>query len=553
MNARKIFALLLALALCVGTLAACDSKPAETTAPAAEGTTAPATTTAPVQETTEPKPLTNAERYPISSDHTFTIATGFSGVEKADNWKLMVDTIGLNVEWKVVAQEQTALLFLDKEQMPDMFVQPYGLSNVQINEYGEAGLLVNYAEYLDLMPNLQRWMNEHPKFLDSVIQEDGSFYMLPGYANSLTSSSHMFYVRTDMTTEAGWEKLPETVEDFLVMCEDLKTTFADVEGYVPMVCNGPSSLTYNGGYTSFFFPAFGELMQTEITTNADATKIEVGFATEQFKNWLSFAHTLYEKGYMDPDCFVAESNTNKAKMIEGSTTMNPTATYLTPENFASGEMDFQLMPPLASQYQSEARWALPNRYVARTYMISSDCPDIESAVKFMDAFYAFEDDPLNEEGTVWNISQWLGEFGVDYIRNDEEGWYAVQEHEGFDSAVAWLGTAGTGSTVAGDWPYYENSGTGLMMKAIGRRDILNPHGVEVFYTSLLNLTQEEKDIYADCWTNISTYVTEMNAAFITGQKDVEAEWDTYISTLNDMGLQDVIDVYQAALDRYNAR
>ena len=51
MNVKKILALLLALALCVGTLVACDSKPAETTAPVAEGTTAPAAeTTAPLRK-----------------------------------------------------------------------------------------------------------------------------------------------------------------------------------------------------------------------------------------------------------------------------------------------------------------------------------------------------------------------------------------------------------------------------------------------------------------------------------------------------------------------
>ena len=44
----------------------------------------------------------------------------------------------------------------------------------------------------------------------------------------------------------------------------------------------------------------------------------------------------------------------------------------------------------------------------------------------------------------------------------------------------------------------------------------------------------------------------MNAAFLTGQIDIDTEWDTFIKTLYDMGLQDVIDVYQAALDRYNA-
>jgi len=56
-----------------------------------------------------------------------------------------------------------------------------------------------------------------------------------------------------------------------------------------------------------------------------------------------------------------------------------------------------------------------------------------------------------------------------------------------------------------------------------------------------------------CWTDLKAYVTEMNAAFMTGQKDIEAEWDTYLKKLDDMGLQEVITIYQAALDRYNAR
>ena len=72
-------------------------------------------------------------------------------------------------------------------------------------------------------------------------------------------------------------------------------------------------------------------------------------------------------------------------------------------------------------------------------------------------------------------------------------------------------------------------------------------------TSLLILNQEEQDTYNDCWTDINNKVTEMTAAFITGQADLEKDWDTYINDLYDMGLQEVIDVYQAALDRYNGK
>lgn len=552
MNTKKLLAFLLTLSLCLGILAGCNAEPAETTASTTAGTTAPVETTAAPAETTEAGPLKNTDIYPISSDHTFKVATTFEGVEEADNWNMVVDTIGLDVEWQIVTKEQVPLLFMDEAGMPDMFMQVSGVSIAQINEYGQAGLLVNYMDYIDLMPNLQAWLETHPYLLDTVKDAEGNFYALPGYSDHTTMAGNMFYVRLDHTAAAGWEELPTTVEDFLEMCEDLQNYYADVEGYVPMAANGNSAMKYSGAYAQFFFPAFGELLQPAIGTNSDATKIEIGFATEQFKRYITFMHTLYAEGYMDPECFVNDSATTKAMTNEGKVTMHNHATQLTAENFASGELDFQVYPAMSSQYQSEARWPYPNTYTMKPYMISANCDDIEAAVQFMDAFYATRENPLDEDGGVYCWSLELGKEGVDFVINEEEGYYTILDHEGFDSASAWLQVAGNGTAVVREWSYYENSGTGLMVKALGHVNILSPDKVDVFYTSLLSLTQDEQDIYNDCWTDINTYVTEMNAAFITGQADIEAEWDNYINKLYEMGLQDVIDVYQAALDRYNA-
>ena len=549
MNAKKRIALLLAVVLCLGTLAACNADPAETTAPPAGTTTPAADTTAPAADTTEAAPLTNADRYPIDFDGTLTVVTGKADVDKADNWTRWEEWTGVDVEWVTTAEEQTPLLFLDEKQMPDMFFQPSGLSVPQINEYGQGGMLINYMDYLDKMPNLAARYAEDPMLFDAVKDANGDVYTMPYICDTLTMCSNLFYVRTDMTKEAGIEELPTTIEGFLEMCQKLKDYYKDVPGYEPMVCNNASSIAYNGAYSNFFFPAFGELMQADITTNADWTKIEVGFATEQYKNYITFMHTLYENGYMDDECFVAESNTNKARLIEKTTTMSPYATYLEPSNFASGVSEFQTFPPLSSQYQSETRWANPNHYKQGSYMISSK---LDAALAFMDACYSVEEDPLNEEGTVWGISLWVGEKGVDYVVDKEAGSFVYLDHEGYDSPTNWISTAGSGSAPYLKWPYYEASGSGQEKKALGTRDILMPHGVDVFYTTLLTLSQEEQDIYNDCWTDIKAKVYEMNAAFITGQADIEKEWDAYIAALNDMGLQDVIDVYQAALDRYNA-
>ncbi len=52
---------------------------------------------------------------------------------------------------------------------------------------------------------------------------------------------------------------------------------------------------------------------------------------------------------------------------------------------------------------------------------------------------------------------------------------------------------------------------------------------------------------------IDTYITEQRTKFITGEADVEAEWDNYIATLKSLGMEEMISIQQAAVDRYNAR
>lgn len=552
MNAKKLIALLLALVLCVGTLAACNSDPKETTqatTKATEGTTA--ATTAATTEATEPAPLTNAERYPIDFDGTLTVVTSRTNASETVYWLAWEEYTGVDVEWQSAANEQIPLMFLDEKSMPDMFFQVSGLTIPRVNEYGQGGLLINYMDYLDKLPNIAARYAEDPMLFDSVKDAEGNVYTLPYYCDTLTMPSNLFYVRTDMTKKAGIEELPTTVEGFLEMCATLKEYYKDVEGYVPMAANGASSMQYNGAYANFFFPAFGELMQPGITTNADWTEIEIGFVSEQFKNYISFMRTLYKEGYMDPDCFVAESATTKAMTNEGKVTMHPHATQLSKDHFESGELDFQVMPAMTSQYQSEARWTMPNNYLQGYYMISTTCSDLDAALAFMDALYSVREDPLNEEGTIWGVSIWIGEMGVNYILDEENGSYVQTTPEGYDEA-AWKNIRASGSGAYLVWPYFENTGTGLMRKAEGYQKILKPDGVKVLYTTLLSLNQDEQDIYNDVWTDINNKVNEMNAAFITGQADIEAEWDNYVEDLYNMGLQDVIDVYQAALDRYNA-
>ena len=49
-------------------------------------------------------------------------------------------------------------------------------------------------------------------------------------------------------------------------------------------------------------------------------------------------------------------------------------------------------------------------------------------------------------------------------------------------------------------------------------------------------------------TEIEGYVRQNTAAFITGQKDIESDWDAYAEGLQGLGLADYIALTQQAIN-----
>ncbi len=62
------------------------------------------------------------------------------------------------------------------------------------------------------------------------------------------------------------------------------------------------------------------------------------------------------------------------------------------------------------------------------------------------------------------------------------------------------------------------------------------------------MTNEQATEIADLSKTVNDYVEEMLARFVTGDADVEKEWDTYLKTLDSMNLKRLITIYQEAYD-----
>ena len=53
------------------------------------------------------------------------------------------------------------------------------------------------------------------------------------------------------------------------------------------------------------------------------------------------------------------------------------------------------------------------------------------------------------------------------------------------------------------------------------------------------------------YADIKTYVSRMEAEFITGVTDIETGWDAFCEKVTAMGLDEVLGAYQSAYDRWN--
>ncbi len=90
-------------------------------------------------------------------------------------------------------------------------------------------------------------------------------------------------------------------------------------------------------------------------------------------------------------------------------------------------------------------------------------------------------------------------------------------------------------------------------RQIGFVNNVKPYMSELYFPAgLLKFTEDEQYILDNKLTDIKTYAKEMEGKFITGVTDLNDDtWKEYCDTIEEMGIAEVIDVYQASYDRWN--
>lgn len=514
----------------------------------------------------------NEEGYPIC-DETITIkVSGKQGSTPDWNNVALVEELekrlGIKLECEPVSDEawdtQYAAM-LSTGDIPDLLIN-CSMDKTQVNEDGEAGFWLDLSQYLDLMPNFQALMEENPQWAAYTQTESGAIYsifrFMPGKSAGIDTQ---IYANTKLLEGAGVN--PEeikTVDDFYNALVAVKAAYPDK---IPFAMTPDVAPAHRGDMilrTSFGIPSDANSYMLFADENGT---VSLGDISDNNREYLKFANKLYEEGLLDPNCFITTKDEYRANEKEGKYVFF--ADFGSVANaFAEGEtvFDYTHIFALSSDVSSETTYMMKSSIAPGAHIF------VNAKTEYPEAICRLIDYMCTEEGIM------LARYGVegehyDYIV-DEFGVPAVDATKYADLSTyatvdEWQNNVVTiNQALNMKWNFLSAAMDDLdteTLEQIAASDsannynayrILKLNEIDNVVEAMppLVYTSEEASERSTLYADINNYLVQMKVSFMTGEVDVEddAAWENYVQQVKKMGYDRLMEIEQAAYDRYYA-
>ena len=179
--------------------------------------------------------------------------------------------------------------------------------------------------------------------------------------------------------------------------------------------------------------------------------------------------------------------------------------------------------------------------------ITTSCPEdrIDDALALIDYAYSDEGRKLHnfgKEGVDYTLEDGVPTY-TDYIMHNPDGKTMAE--------MLALDTRATGGPFAQDVRYTEQF-LALPEQSAAVENWRETDDEKYSVPTVLSYTAEESDEYTRIMTNIDTLKSEKFVKYIQGSESFDT-WDSYVSELEKIGINDAIAIVQAAYDRYKNR
>ena len=451
----------------------------------------------------------------------------------------------VHVDWQVPAaqteSEQFNLLFTSGN-LPD--VMYYSASqNIAYKDGLDAAVEDGYfLDLTDLLPKyaphyLEALKNSSETVQKAAVTDEGRYVQIYSILQTSQPSFFGYVVRQDWLDECGLDT-PETYDDW----ENMLKTFKDKYGASAPLSTVPTFL-WNLGYGMGVYNILDFYQEDGVVKQALLDE------PEKVRQFLTLMNKWYTEGLIDPD-FASETNFwgNSVLISNDNTGVTctmytiPSALFLPSMNDENASFTALKCPVENKGDTLMAGYVVPDTNAS--WVISADCKNPELVLKWIDYMYTEEGalfGNYGKEGETFTMGDDGKPVFTDVISNNADGL-------SYDEAMRIY-------TYEPSWPgiYYDWE---RELQFVSDEDFQMCYVWDDFdheatyYPSYASLNLEETAEYSDIFSDLSTYMQENLLSFITGSKSLD-EYDEFIETVKSMNLERVVELKQAALDRFN--
>ena len=517
--------------------------------------------------------------FPLSEPITFNILTsGYRGTDIAnitenEDWQSLLAQTNVQINFISLGSYdgsesrdnlQTRLLGGD---YGDAIMSVYldTLNAADINDLAEAGMIIPVTKYMydpAVMPNMYNGIvSTHDAIVKNMKAANGEIYYFAGVSelSAYTAGEAQMMVNTEWMNawkEArGVDHSPATMdefEDMLVFFRDSDLNGNGVKDEVPyFITQGgyAGCMTLEHAMGMYGIATKDSTLDMDIQIGDDG-KCYYVYTTDTYKEALKRFAKWYSEGLVWEEIFTAnnETSTNMVKSAASRIGL-----YNACENIRGFET---ILPPSIEGYQARYHMHPGVRLgVRQPYAVITDkCEHPEILASFLDLLFNFDNFMLWDVGTrAFNIGTMVLDENNKYVPTKlPEGTVVEPETDATRAISAFLARMEVNTIdyfnerVDMD-AYFGDQARVRGYQLYADNGIWNP--TENLWPRC-TISEEYAEDYAFMYTDVASTVAQYRAKFVTGELDIDANWDEFQQKLQNLGIEKMRNIIQTTYDEY---
>lgn len=491
--------------------------------------------------------LAPAGELPIVSTPISVTATGsrsalsvpYDQMELTQQWAK--DT-NIQVVWNMLTEDvygEKKNLLLASGDLPDILWNT-GLSDAEVATYSANHTLVPLDDLFEgNCPNITALLDSRPDIRSAITSEDGHIYTLPSVEElGLVQFPNFLYINTDWLKDVGME-MPTTIDEL----HDALTAFKEKD---PSGTGRPIPLSFEPG--SFcanpwdIITAYSGQPDNNDHRVVIDRKAVFTATTDAWKEGVKQLAAWYAEGLIDTESFSQDDTAYLAKGKAEKESLGAFYWWEATEFVGSDrEGHYELCPVLAGVDGVKRASVSNNQEIARgAFAMTRTCQYQAAVMRWVDRMY----DPVMSAQNDW------GPIGVtlEYDENHMLAQIPAKEGESAGERRQKVAPGGPKAITAKDFETVVLPEPRAALRQQQVTEVYQPWAANDAFPPVV-FTNAELDDLSLIESDVASLVKQSFAQWVVNG-GIDSGWEAYLDDLRSSGLERLMEIYQAALDRY---